>query len=153
MTSKNFYIITRLVSGEQVMASLLAEDENFILLKNPMIVRNIPNVEQQRDVVIASPLCIFADPEDTEYPLDKKNVLYIKKLHQSFVKQYEELVEEFNSETKAEDEELSWGVEEEVAFESVKKKIDLLHALLNPTEEKESEIDPRMVFTGNNTIN
>ena len=148
-----YYIVTKLISGELVMSELVGEDEDFMVLENPMIVRTIPNIEKGKDVVIASPLCVFAHPDDTEYVIKKKNTIYIKKLQDSFVTQYLNLVEDFSEKIDTKSETLNWDKEDDAAFDTVKQKIDILYNLINSDKEEESDKEPKMVFTGNNTLN
>jgi hypothetical protein len=87
-----FYVVVKLVSGENVLAILRAEDEDFIMLESPMCIKTIPNITLGREHVTAAPLCQFSD--DKEYVIDKKNIMFCKKLHHVFIAHYKRIVAE-----------------------------------------------------------
>ena len=136
--SNELYVIVKFVSGEQVMSILESEDETYIELKSPMVIRSIPVFEERKEHITAHPFCQFSD--DTFFVIDKKNVMFIKKLHDLFVPHYKRIVEEHEdmqpikqnkdgSVSKAED--LKWDDE---------------------TDEEEQEL-LRVFIEGNDTIN
>jgi hypothetical protein len=86
------YVVVKLTSGEQIMSVLTSEDENFIQLTNPLLIRGIPSIAEGREHLTAAPLCQFTD--DNEYLIDKKNVLFIKNLAKPFIATYKRLTEE-----------------------------------------------------------
>ena len=117
--SNEMYVIVKFTSGEQVMSILEAEDEVYIELKSPMVIKSIPIFEEQKEHITAHPYCQFSD--DTFFVIDKKNVMFIKKLHELFVPHYKRIVAEHEdmqpikqnsdgSVSKAD--ELDWGDEE-----------------------------------------
>jgi hypothetical protein len=83
-------VIVKLISGENVMAVLQNEDEQYVELLHPMNIRTIP-VNQNTETVVASPLCQFSD--DETYLIDKKNVLFIKKLSNYLIPHYYNMLE------------------------------------------------------------
>ena len=85
-------VIVKLVSGENVMAVLQDEDEQYVELLHPMSIRTMP-VSPSKETVVAAPLCQYSD--DATYLIDKKNVLFIKKLSQYLIPHYHNMVEEF----------------------------------------------------------
>lgn len=160
MLNSEFYVVVKLISGEQLMATLVAEDDNYIELESPMCIRMIPILAEHKEHVTAHPFCQFSD--DNNFILDKKNVLFIKKLHHMFVPHYKRIVAEHEqtvlvtpqrdgSVKRAED--LDWGDSETV--EDVRKKISMLQSILGQ-EPEEEEIDTdkyRNFVEGNDTIN
>ena len=158
MLNSELYVIVKLVSGEQLMATLVAEDEVYIEIQSPMCIRTIPVLAEHKEHITAHPLCQFSD--DTHFVLDKKNVLFIKKMHQMFVPHYKRIVAEHEetvlvtpqkdgSVKRAED--LDWDDLETV--EDVRKKIDMLQSILGQEPEKEEEERFRNFVEGNDTIN
>lgn len=136
--SNELYVIVKFTSGEQVMSILESEDETYIELKSPMIIKSIPVFEERKEHITAHPFCQFSD--DTNFIVDKKNVMFIKKLHDLFVPHYKRIVEEHEdmqpikrntdgSVSKAED--LKWDDE--------------------PTEEEQEML--RVYVEGNDTVN
>lgn len=85
-------VIVKLVSGENVMAVLSDEDEQYVELMHPMSIRTIP-VSLNKETVVASPLCQFSD--DETYLIDKKNVLFIKQLSAYLIPHYYSMVEQY----------------------------------------------------------
>jgi hypothetical protein len=85
-------VIVKLVSGENVMAVLQDEDDQYVELLYPMSIRSIP-VSTSKESVVAAPLCQYSD--DDTYLIDKRNVLFIKKLSHVLIPHYYNMVEEF----------------------------------------------------------
>ncbi len=138
--SNELYVIVKLISGEQVMSILESEDETYIELKSPMVIRTIPVFEERKEHITAHPFCQFSD--DTFFVIDKKNVMFIKKLHELFIPHYKRIVEEHEdmqpikrntdgSVSKAED--LKWEDDQE------------------PDEEEQELL--RVYIKGNDTVN
>lgn len=92
LTGEEFFVILKLTSGEQVMSALQDEDEQFVQLLHPMVVRTIPNFQTGREQVTVAPLCAFSS--DVEYIIDKKNVMFIKPLEEKYVDHYINVVKE-----------------------------------------------------------
>jgi hypothetical protein len=97
-----------------------------------MCIRSIPVLEQNKEHITAHPLCQFSD--DVNYVLDKKDVMFVKKMHHIFiphymriVKEHEELVDDNEQKSAPRAEDLYW--------------------------EEEQEIDLRNFVEGNDTIN
>jgi hypothetical protein len=140
LSDHDFYVVVKLISGEQMMAVLIDEDDDFIIVDHPMCIRMIPVLAENKEHLTAYPLCHFA--EDTSFVLDKKNCIYVKKMHHVFVKHYQRIVNEYDETTlvtrhadgsvkSAED--LNWEDEE-----------------LYTVEDSEDE---RIFVEGNDTIN
>jgi hypothetical protein len=132
INDNELFVVLKLVSGEQVMAVLRSEDEMFIEIESPMCIRTIPVIETQKEHITAHPLCQFSD--EINYVLDKKDVMFIKKMHHIFIPHYLRMVQEH--------EKLAVANEE--------------RSLLPRTEDlywEEQEIDLRNFVEGNDTIN
>lgn len=131
LTGNELYVVMKLVSGENVMAVLKKEDEDFIEVESPMCIRTIPVLETGREHITASPLCQFA-ADSSSYILDKKNLMFIKKMHHLFIPHYLRIV--------ADHEEVGLNIQPRPRKE--KKSV----------EEKEAD-DFLFVIEGNDTIN
>ena len=160
LNDNDLYVILKLVSGEQVMAVIRAEDDDYIVVDHPMCIRMIPVLEQNKEHVTAYPLCQFTD--DTEFVINKRNIMFVKRMHHVFIPHYQRIVaeaEDVSLITKNKDgsvkraEDLDWGDEEEyLTPEEAEKRIEMLSALIG--EEVEEEEDKFRVFVqGNDTIN
>lgn len=131
LSGNELFVVLKLVSGEQVMAVLRSEDESYIEIESPMCIRTIPVLETNKEHITAHPLCQFSD--DVKYVLDKKDVMFVKKMHHIFiphylriVKEHEDLVDD-NEQKSPRAEDLTW--------------------------EDEIEVDIRNFIEGNDTIN
>ena len=155
ITDSDFYIVMKLVSGEQVMAVLRQEDELHILVEHPMVMKTIVDFEEGKERVTASPLCPFTS--DDEFVLDKKNVMYVKKLDHVFVDHYRDIVSQYSKSTnfvpRGHTDALDWGDEPPTAEEARK----MIAQLKNVLGEEEDEIDwkekIKFLVDGNDTIN
>ena len=149
LNGNELYVIVKLVNGEQVMAVLKAEDENYIQVESPMTIRMIPIPSEGKEHITAHPFCHFSD--ETEFILPKKEIMFVKKLHHMFIPHYKRLVSEYERTVEQEQEEISWEDDEFVnsndSMEEIKKKIEVLKSLL---EDKETY---RYFVEGNDTIN
>jgi CRISPR/Cas system CSM-associated protein Csm4 (group 5 of RAMP superfamily) len=136
----DLFVVLKLVSGEQVMAVLRSEDEMFIDIESPMCIKSVPTLETNREHITAQPLCQFTD--DVNYTLDKKDVMFIKKMHYIFIPHYMRIVEEH--EKLAE-------VNASVVDRSTQVK-ETIQALKEHLAKKEEETF-RNYVEGNDTIN
>lgn len=91
LTGNELYVVMKLVSGENVLAVLKSEDENYVEVESPMCIRTIPVLETGREHITASPLCQFAE-DSSSYILDKKNLMFVKKMHHLFIPHYLRIV-------------------------------------------------------------
>ena len=136
----DLFVVLKLVSGEQVMAVLRSEDEMFIEIESPMCIKSVPTLDTNREHITAQPLCQFTD--DVNYTLDKKDVMFIKKMHYIFIPHYMRIVEEH--EKLAE-------VNASVVDRSTQVK-ETIQALKEHLAKKEEETF-RNYVEGNDTIN
>ena len=117
LSGNELFVILKLVSGEQVMAVLRSEDEDYIEVESPMCIRTFPILETGKEHITAHPLCQFTD--ETNYVLDKKDVMFIKRMHHIFISHYLRIVKEheeladINEDKSPRAEDLYWGDEEE----------------------------------------
>jgi len=92
-----YYVVVKLVSGEQLMATLVNEDEYTIEIKNALQIklRTVTDEDRQFESISVVPFCQFSD--DPNFVLDKSIIIYVKELSESLVPKYEDLIEsEFN---------------------------------------------------------
>lgn len=90
--TENNYVIVKFTSGEQVMAVLESEDRDIVLLGNPMYIKTITVVGENKEHVTASPLCFFA--EDQIFMIEKRNILFMKKIAEKFVPHFKNIMNE-----------------------------------------------------------
>jgi len=151
------YVILKLTSGEQVMSILREEDEDYILLEDPMCIKTIPVIESGKEHITAAPLCHFT--ADRDFVINKRNVLFVKKMHHLFVPHYLKIVEDH---MKADvfqpagekEESLIW--EDDFTPETAAKAVEQLKNIFED-ETKEEEVDweakLQNLVQGNDTIN
>lgn len=133
LTGNELYVVMKLLSGENVMAVLKSEDDDFIEVESPMCIRTIPVLETGREHITASPLCQFAE-DSSSYILDKKNLMFVKKMHHLFIPHYLRIV--------ADHEEVGLNIQPRPRKEKI------------AAEEREQEAEEFLfVVEGNDTIN
>lgn len=93
LNDNDFYVVLKLTSGEQILAALSSEDEDYIMLEHPMIMRSYADHEHGKERITAVPLCSFSDEQS--FVINKAQVLFIKKLHHLFIPQYRKIVSEY----------------------------------------------------------
>ena len=153
MSNQEFYIVCKFTSGEQVMAVLNSEDDRYVELVNPLLIKSLSTSESNREQLAAQPLCQFSD--DSTFLIHKQNILYIKRLHHVFVPHYKRIINECNRSTfveagTEEEQSLDWDNETPTP-EEAKKLIDILKEMLGDEEREETSF--RVFVKGNDTIN
>lgn len=150
------YIIMRFNSGEQVMATLDAEDHTHLHVAYPMVVKTERYIDggQIKEHVTAQPLCSFST--DKYYDIPKSSVMFVKQLHQMLVPHYLRIVESYEQTvlvTPQQDGGLQWEDEEESHMDSndFRKRIDALADFLGNEKQEDDSIEPTIV-EGNDTI-
>lgn len=146
LTGNEFFVIVRLTSGEQLMCALQSEDDSYVELLHPMIVRTVPNFQTGREMVTVTPFCAFA--EDETYTLDKKNVLFIKRLSQKIIPHYLNTVQESSAKFTPR------GEPEVEDFDHLKGIADAMSAIeqLRPIADETEEEKNRVFVEGNETV-
>lgn len=93
------YVVLKLITGEQLLATLLNETDDGVVILDPITVRMIPTVGGSlSEQAVTSLYCQFSD--DKSFTFDYKNVIYIKELSSKIVPYYKKLVREFNDENR-----------------------------------------------------
>ena len=154
-----FYVIVKLTTGEQMMAVLRNEDEEYVEIEYPMVMRTIPIISEGKEHITAHPFCQFSD--DRYYTLHKSNILFVKKLHHVFIPHYQRIVREHEQTSFAsrdgEESSLQWEDEEDdlMSIEEAKKRIEMLRSIAGMDKEEEIEKpSAKSTFVdGNDTIN
>lgn len=143
LTGKEVFVVVKFTSGEQVLSALQEEDDVYVELLHPMVVKTIPNIATGREHVTAAPLCQFS--RDDSYLIEKKNVMFIKAMHSAFVPHYIRIVEEHNDVSLA-----------QVPDEETKRKIEQLVEIFGDALEEETapeEGDGEGIYIeGNDTV-
>lgn len=93
------YVVLKLITGEQLLATLLNETDDGVVVLDPITVRMIPTVGGSlSEQAVTSMYCQFSD--DKSFVFDYKNVIYMKELSSKIVPYYKKLVREFNDENR-----------------------------------------------------
>ena len=149
------FVIVKLVSGEQVMATLTNEDDTTVELHYPMVIRMIPfiNDGSAHEHVTAAPLCQFSD--DKTYRIPKTNIMFVKKLHDVLIPHYNRIVDEHEHTVLVRSDKTGHieRIQEELTVEDIQKRIDMLESIAGierDTEEEEEET--RYYIEGNETL-
>lgn len=151
LTGNEFYVVVRLVSGEQIMCALQQEDDEYIQLLHPMVVRTIPNFETGKEHITAAPFCAFTEEES--FVLNKKNILFIKPLRQQFIPHYLNIVREsqhISFTPRGQDPQSVVDNDEMEHLRNIADKISAIRQLRNIADETEEE-KHRVFIEGNDT--
>lgn len=149
------FVIVKLVSGEQVMATLTNEDANTIELHYPMVIKMIPFVQddQAHEHVTAAPLCQFSD--DNNYVIEKTNILFVKKLHEVLIPHYNRIVDEHENTVLVRSNKTGHiqRMKEELTVEDIQKRIDMLERMTGVERNTEEEEEEKSYYIeGNDTV-
>ena len=154
-----YYVVVKLVSGESIMATLEAEDENYVELHSPITIRTIPvqRGEQIAERVTAQPFNPYSD--DKIYYISQANILYMKPLHETFISHYRRFVSEIEETVLVrKDHEgnvsrLDEEEPEELTLDEIERRIDMLQAIIKAPKTEKQEEDYKVYVEGNDTIN
>lgn len=145
LTGNEYFVVVKLTSGEQVLSALEDEDDSYVKLLHPMIIRTIPNLASGKEHITAAPLCSFTD--DNSYVLDKRNVLFIKDLSETFIPHYMRIVEEHQETSFV-------SHEEEMSEEEIKRRVSALAKAFGDEldDSLDEKVDVKPTFVeGNDT--
>ena len=145
LTGNEIFVVVRLNTGEQIMCALSAEDDRYVELLHPMVVRNIPNIHTGKEHITAAPFCLYS--QDDSFIIHKKNVMFVKKLNEAFIPHYINIVKEH--------EEVKFvpRVKEEDEFAHLRGIADAMSAIeqLRPIADETEEEKHRVFVEGNDT--
>jgi hypothetical protein len=149
------FVIVKLVSGEQVMATLTSEDATTVELQYPMVIRMIPFVDGERahEHVTAAPLCQFSD--DKTFRIPKTNIMFVKKLHEVLIPHYNRIVDEHENTILVRSDKTGniERIKEELTVEDIQKRIDMLESIAGIERDTEGEEEEtRYYVEGNETL-
>lgn len=130
LTGNEVFVVVRLNTGEQMMCALEQEDDIYIELLHPMVVRTIPNIHTGKEHITAAPLCIFSN--DKSFVIDKKNVTFIKRLGDEFIPHYMRIVKEHEQTNFV-------PREETITPEEARKRIAMLANIFGDSLDEELE--------------
>jgi hypothetical protein len=93
------YAVVKLITGEQLLCTLLNETDDGIVVLDPITVRMIPTVGGSlSEQAVTSLYCQFSD--EKTFVFDYKNVIYCKDMASKLIPYYKKLVREFNDENR-----------------------------------------------------
>ena len=172
LSEDNDYVIVKFNSGEQVMAVLSDEKQSYYELMYPMTIKMLPYIIEGKaqEKITASPFCQFS--EDKYYQIPKTSIMFVKKLHESLIPHYLNLLDETSvefvpSKKEEKSQQLYWDDEDEdnittseedlnsLTAEEIDKRIFMLEDILSGLDKviKEEEPEKRFFVEGNETVN
>lgn len=153
ITGDELIVIAKMANGEQVMACLIDEDERYVEFQYPILIRMIP-VSETKETIAATPYCQFS--ADTKFLIDKRNVMFIKKLHPTFIPHFMRFAAEYANvefvarERKHDVSEIFEG-EDELTIEEIQRRIAMLEAIAGGESDEIEELEKNFV-DGNDTV-
>ena len=107
------YVVLKLVTGEQILATLLTDDTFGVVVLDPVLVRMVPYVKNGNfsEQAVTSMFCQFS--ESNRYTFSHRNILFCNELESSLVSFYKKVVISFTDDKP-----------EEHVTEDVKPKIN-----------------------------
>ena len=152
LTGNESFVVIKLNTGEQLLGVLEQEDEDFIQILDPMLIKTIPVLSEGREHVTAHPYCQFTG--DNVYDIDKRNVIFMKPMLASMIPHYLRIVKDHEDspamKTNKRAEDLDWGDEEKITREEAIRRIQMLEDITG-ISVKEEEEDTRWYIEGNDT--
>ena len=145
LTGNEIFVVVRLTTGEQILCALNAEDDNYVEILHPMLVRSIQNIQTGKEHITAAPFCLYS--QEKNFVINKNNIMFIKKLSDTFVPHYINIVKEHE-----ENRFVPRAKEDE--FEHLRGIADAMSAIeqLRPIADETDREKHRVFVEGNETI-
>jgi hypothetical protein len=148
----NKYVLVKLETGEQLMAELINENTNTIMIQSPMLIRQTVGVNpvngRQVEKLTSAPFCQFT--KDRIFTIKKEHIMFINDLHPMVIEQYISMVNVYEKEVdvyKTEDGYLKYGsksADEEDTLDYLLDEMDNKSYDDDFEEDEEDEKDPIM---------
>lgn len=92
------YVVMKLTTGEQIIASVVNETLDGITVLDPIQIKAIPMMDEGEYVeqIMSNPYCQFT--KDRQFTFNFKDIIYCKDLNPAIVKYYKKLVLAFGEE-------------------------------------------------------
>lgn len=89
------YVVVKMVTGETVLASVIMEFEDAIVLAFPILLKSIPTMKDgmMLERLATAEFCPFTD--EKEFQLYRKDVVYMKPMKQSVAIMYQRTLQDF----------------------------------------------------------
>jgi hypothetical protein len=129
---ENRYVVLRMSTGEELIAVLHAEDSDSVMVMHPMEMHHAPDEEHGIEHYWAQPFCPYS--EEQTFFLEKKHIVYIKRLSEYLVPHYHSMVQNFSesevikSARMSAERKVSWGGKE-ITEEEAKQRIEQIKKL------------------------
>lgn len=94
----NDFVVIKLITNEMIMAAIVNETSDYVLIENPIGVKVI-QVNTSAGIIektATTPFCSLS--EDKEFNIDKRQIVYMCGLHSSLIPVYLSLVNSFSDE-------------------------------------------------------
>jgi hypothetical protein len=120
-----------------------------------MNIRTVVDTRIGKEQITAVPLCAFTS--DKNFLIEKKNVLFIKRMDPIFVSHYQRIVEESeqtifaakDNQARPKAEDLQWEEElDSLPTDELLRRLEMLESLVEEEEEEEENLK---VFVAGNT--
>lgn len=149
------YIVIKLMTGEQVMASLEDDAADYLEVSFPMVIKAtaVSDGERIQEQVTAHPFCQFS--ADKYFRLPKACIMFYKELHESLIPHYTRIVNNYEKTVLVKPQnqkQLEWDEPEGMTLEEIRKRIDMLEDIFGKEEIEEPEEDKRVFIEGNDTL-
>ena len=139
---ENKYVAIRMATGEELLGVLRDEDPESILLLHPMEMHHEPDVDHGIEQFWAQPFCPYT--EEQLFFLEKRHIVYIKKMSDYLVPYYHNMVQNFseseiikNARLRAENK-VSWGGKE-ISEEEARRRVEQIKASRELNEMNEDD--------------
>lgn len=90
----NQHVYIKLITGDQVMASLMYENEYSVVISFPISLKSMPQIKDGMvyERLMTQEFCSFTD--DKEFELKKKDILIMKTLKDNLSEMYQRTIDE-----------------------------------------------------------
>ena len=153
LTGNESFVVIKLNTGEQLLGVLEQEDEDFIQILDPMLIKTIPVLSEGREHVTAHPYCQFTG--DNVYDIEKRNVIFMKPMLASMIPHYLRIVKDHEDspamKTQKRAEDLDWGDEEKITREEAIRRIQMLEDVTGISVAEQEEEPEGWFIEGNDT--
>lgn len=88
------YVVLKLVTGEQILASISNEFEDSVVILFPILLKSVPIVKNGMvyEKIATAEYCAFTD--DKEFNISRKDIVYMKPMNKTIAIMYQRTLQE-----------------------------------------------------------
>ena len=94
MNQATDYVVMKLISGEQILAAVMAEFDESVVVAFPLVLKSVPAMKNGMiyEKIATAEFCAFTD--DKEFNIHRKDIIFMKPMKKNVALMYQRSLEE-----------------------------------------------------------